>query len=73
MSYILCSECKVTLRCVKNEKVVRMGGAEIKWGDEYKCPKCGIMVITGFGSSLMPWDVHYAEHVPEIEVEGAYD
>ena len=72
MSYILCSKCKVTLTCYKNERVVRMGGAEIKYGDEYQCPVCGLKVITGFGKSIMPWDENYDVHANEVEVEGKY-
>ena len=72
MSYILCSLCKVALTCYKNERVVRMGGAEIMYGDEYKCPVCGLKVIAGFGQMIMPWDLNYEDHVEIVEVEGKY-
>jgi hypothetical protein len=72
MSYMVCSKCDVTLRCVKNEKVVRFGGAEIKWGDEYQCPRCGIKVITGFGQAVMPGHPDYNVFETEVEVEASY-
>jgi hypothetical protein len=72
VSYILCSQCKVTLKCHKNERVVRMGGAEIMYGDEYICPVCGLKVVTGFGQPIMPWHPDYDVFVKEVEVEGKY-
>jgi hypothetical protein len=72
VSYTVCSACKVTLRCVKNEKVVRFGGAEIKWGDEYQCPGCGIKVILGFGGPVMPGHPDYKVFENEVEVEASY-
>ena len=72
MGYILCNKCHVMLSCKKNDVCVRMGGAELKWGDVYKCPICGFEIITGFGASLFPWNPEYAAHIPSIEVEGEY-
>lgn len=72
MSLILCSECKVALKCSKNEVMVRMGGAELKYGDEYVCPVCGKRVIAGFGGSIMPGHPSYQLFEKSIDVEGTY-
>lgn len=72
MSLIICSTCRVALRCIKNEKVVRMEQVEIKYGDEYVCPICGIKIITGFGGSIFPNDPTYEQHLQFVEVEGVY-
>ncbi len=49
-----------------------MEQVEIKYGDEYVCPICGIKIITGFGGSIFPNDPTYEQHLQFVEVEGVY-
>jgi hypothetical protein len=50
-----------------------MGKAEIYYGDEYRCSKCGYKVVTGFGGPFMPWHPNYSDFEKEIEIEGNYE
>jgi len=50
----ICVPCRLEMRCVKNNRVVRdpeAGGfPSTYWlGDEYECPDCGARIVTGFG------------------------
>lgn len=57
----ICCKCQVTMRCAKNEFIVRdpaavgAGGVfnSTYWsGDQYKCPVCGHEIVVGFGTSI---------------------
>jgi len=50
----ICVKCRLEMRCVKNNRVVRdpeAGGfPSTYWlGDEYECPECEARIVTGFG------------------------
>jgi hypothetical protein len=40
------------MRCDKNSVPVRWNGCLVREGDRYKCPGCGIEIITGFGTEF---------------------
>ena len=53
----ICVPCRLEMRCVKNNRVVRdpeAGGfPSTYWlGDEYECPDCGARIVTGFGAAM---------------------
>jgi len=63
----ICVKCRMQMRCVKNDYLVRDGEAgfgSTYWvGDEYDCPGCGLGIVTGFGKPLTrhPGGVTYGE------------
>jgi len=53
----ICLPCRLQMRCVKNNRLVRDPEADgfpsSYWlGDEFKCPGCGIRIVTGFGKAM---------------------
>ena len=66
MPRMVCVQCKVKLRPERNGvHVVETFGEDSDepyklWrADLYKCPKCGVEVVAGFGA---PFNNNYAEH-----------
>jgi len=58
----ICVECRVEMRCEKNDRLVNdppaAGFPSTYWaGDEFTCPTCGVAVVTGFGESWVPASV----------------
>lgn len=47
----VCAACGKEMRCAKNGVVVENGS--VQWrGDLFKCPKCGVEVVTSFGDGM---------------------
>lgn len=42
---IICSPCRVEMRCAKTGKKVIYNGDHVYSGDEFWCPKCGSTVV----------------------------
>jgi len=70
----ICVKCRVEMRCVKNDRLVRdpeaACGPSTYWlGDEYQCPVCGVRIVTGFGKAIQIPPVH----APGEELEFRYE
>lgn len=60
----ICADCGTSLvyKCIENEVVILSGNMHPKgdlrtfntfnFGDLYKCPKCGALTATGFGTKI---------------------
>ena len=67
MSKMVCVTCQVELRCETNGTTVietaSFGPYKVWDADTWKCPKCGVEIIAGFGNKPIRED-HYAEDFP---------
>ena len=72
----ICANCKVAMRCAKNDFIVRDpcvdGFSSTYWaGDLFECPECGCQVVVGFGRQV---DAKRAENIgwKELAMEFCY-
>ena len=65
---MICAKCGKELKCKKNEVIVEelvlSDSSRIWEADLWKCPKCGIEIITGFG--LAPIAEHFQKDYQKI-------
>jgi len=70
----ICVPCRLEMRCVKNNRLVRDPATgsfpSTYWlGDEWECPKCGARIVTGFGKAIELAPVHAEGEVLEFRYE----
>ena len=52
----VCVNCRVRMKCAKNDVKVKLDETAVAFGDKYACPDCGQEVITGFGKAILSYD-----------------
>lgn len=55
---LICVKCLKDMECEYNGVLVAHDRYDVRYGDLYKCPECGIEIITNFG---VPVNVELAE------------
>jgi hypothetical protein len=53
---LICVRCRVAMRCHKNSVGAQFGEAHVYPGDMFKCPECGMMIIS---TNACPIHVQY--------------
>jgi len=57
----ICAKCRVTFRCEKNGIIIHEPDSAMcdgwRWkADLYRCPGCGLEIVTGYGQEPLPPD-----------------
>ena len=64
----VCVKCQTEMRCEKNGvgclDMASFGPYELWDSDLYKCPKCGVEILTGFGDLAV--SVHHKENFQQL-------
>ncbi len=55
----VCLPCAQEMHCHENEQGV-LQSETFRWGDTYKCPGCGHIIITGFGRPIHSYEERFA-------------
>ena len=45
----ICHKCQRAMTCEKNDDPVACGNGYIKLGDRFRCTRCDVAVVVGFG------------------------
>lgn len=61
----VCFGCFVRMEPRKNGVRVLNGDGSVQSGDLYECPRCGCLVVTGFGEPYCPEEVSV-----EVRIDG---
>ena len=71
MPVMICSACNVKLEAFKNDvyldETAQFGHYKLWVGDLYKCPGCGVEIVSGLGKA--PIAEHYEERFEQIMEE----
>ena len=63
----ICVECKVVMRCDKNEVAADFGSGHVRLADRFKCPVCGRMILAANPRSV--YDPNHLAAVEYLEVK----
>lgn len=70
---LVCSNCRVEMKCETNGVMIRFNsrGDHVYSGDEFKCPACGLQVVTT--DSAQPWQDQNPPAFPEVGGRNRYN
>ena len=64
---LICTECRIILKCIKNSIGVDFGNGHLYAGDLFRCPECGYSVVsTNKNASYDPEYKYFDHYLPMV-------